>query len=115
MDGKEKDRKHERVNKQCFIVVKTYDKDGELIEGYTGTTLNVSEGGALVETESPLPFLDVINLTLALEDVLIKLKGEVAHLKKREDSLIEMGFRFVDVGEKELKLLRNALKADILS
>lgn len=115
MDGQEKDRKHKRVEKLCFIVVKTYDENGELIEGYTGTTLNVSEGGALVETENPLHFLSKVDLTLALDDVLIKLKGEVAHLKKREDNLVEMGFKFIDVGEEELELLRNVLKADTSS
>ena len=115
MGDQKKDRKYPRLEKLWFTAVKSYDKDGELEEGYTGTTLNVSEGGMLVETENPLPFQVKINLTLALDDELIKLKGEVAHLKEREDGLVEMGFKFVEIGEKELKILRNALKKDTSS
>lgn len=112
MGDHDRDRQHERVEKQHFIVVKTYDEDGELVEGYTGTTLNVSEGGALVETENPLPFLSKVDLTLALDEVLIKLTGEVAHLKKREDGLVEMGFKFIDIKQEELNQLQKALKAN---
>jgi len=112
MSDQEKERKYPRVEKLCFTAVKAYGKNGELEKGYTATTLNVSEGGMLVEAENPLPHVAEFDLTLALDDELIKLKGEVAHLKKREDGLVEMGFRFIDIGDEELKILQNALKAE---
>jgi len=112
MSDQEKDRKYPRVEKLCFTAVKAYGKDGELEKGYTGTTLNVSEGGMLIETENTHPHVAEFDLTLALNDELIKLKGEVAHLKKRDDGLVEMGFRFIDIGEDELEILQKALRVD---
>jgi len=107
MSGKES-RKSPRVSKLCFTSVKRYDATGELEEAQIGKTLNISDGGILLETDHPLPFLAQLEIVIGLDDEMLKLKGEVVHLLKKEDTL-EMGIRFLEVSGKDREILRNSL------
>jgi len=103
-------RQYPRVSKLCFTAVKQYDTSGELEGAQLGKTLNLSEGGILLETDTPLPFLAQIEVLLGLESEMLKIKGEVAHLRRREEGLVEMGIRFVEISDHDLELLRSSLE-----
>ncbi len=108
MAGKES-RKSPRVSKLCFTSVKRYDTTGELEEAQVGKTLNISDGGILLETDHPLPFMAQLEIVIGLDDEMLKLKGEVVHLLKKEDGALEMGIRFLEVSSKDRETLRNSL------
>jgi c-di-GMP-binding flagellar brake protein YcgR len=107
--GNSDQRHFPRIGKICFTAVKKYNETGELEEGLTGETLNISEGGILLLTENPLPFLAKLDVVIGLANDMLKIKGEVAHLKKLDNGKIEMGIKFVKLSEYEKKALLEAL------
>jgi len=50
--------------------------------------------------------LCTISLTLALEDELMEIEGKVVFTRKSMDGQVETGIRFLDSGEKKVRLLR---------
>lgn len=109
MSGPDHHRKYPRIDKIMFSAVKRYDDDGELGEAYTGKTLNVSEGGVLIETDNPLPLRTHLDLVLGMDDNMLKLKGEVVHLEQKGDEIVDMGVMFLDMDEEARKALKRAL------
>ena len=81
------------------------ENDNKAIQGM-GRTLNVSEGGILLETHVPIDPQHRVLLTIAMEDDLMYFKGKIAHTKKREDGKFESGVEFVDLDEQKRRFLR---------
>lgn len=71
-----------------------------------GRTLNVSEGGILLETHTAVDPSYTVSLTLALEDELMDIKGKIAYSKKRMDGKYETGIQFFTPDDKKIRLLR---------
>ncbi len=71
-----------------------------------GRTLNVSEGGILLETHIPIDPQYVVLLDIAMEDDLMQFKGKIAHMKKREDGKFESGVAFIELDEEKTQFLR---------
>jgi hypothetical protein len=104
-------RRHPRLKRLLFAAAKRYSESGELEEGRIGVTLDVSEGGMMVMTESPLPFLARLDLFLGFGDQILKIKGEVTRLEKQAGTKTLMGIRFVDLDEESLAMLKAATAA----
>ncbi|WP_456385961.1 PilZ domain-containing protein [Desulfolithobacter sp.] len=68
----------ESLNLLDYLVV---DKDGKQGEYSMGRTINVSEGGVLIETHLPLPMGQQVMLTMGLKDELVDVMGRVVHTK----------------------------------
>ena len=64
-----------------------------------GRTLNVSEGGILLETRVPIDENMTVSLTIALEDDLVDFQGKVAHIKKCGGGKYEFGMEFIEMDE----------------
>jgi hypothetical protein len=71
-----------------------------------GRTLNVSEGGILLETRKALDVSYSVSLTVALEDELMDIQGRVAFSRKRVNGSYETGIQFLGFEEKKIRLLR---------
>ncbi|MDH5477880.1 MAG: PilZ domain-containing protein [Nitrospinota bacterium] len=101
-------RKHPRLRKLLFAAAKKYDDNGELEEGSIGMTMDISEGGMLIMTESPLPFMARLDLFLGFGDTILKVKGEVTRLEKQAGNKTLMGLKFLEVDDEALSLLKVA-------
>ena len=90
-----------------------YDLNNNQITQGMGRTLNVSEGGILLETHVPIDQDMTVSLTIALEDELMDFKGKAAHIYKSEGGKYEFGMEFIDMDEqrrlhlKQYMLIRN--------
>lgn len=71
-----------------------------------GRTLNVSEGGILLETRKPFDPSWTVSLTLALEDELMDIRGRVVFTRKGQADKYETGIQFLGSEEKKIRLLR---------
>jgi len=87
------------------------DESGQVILQGMGRTLNVSEGGILLETHVQIEPKHAVSLTIGLEDDLIDIKGTVVSSKPGEDDKFESGIQFSDIGETELIILKLYIKA----
>lgn len=71
-----------------------------------GRTLDVSEGGAKVETHRQLEKGTKLELDIAVEDKIISAKGEVVYSEELVDGLFGTGIYFTSINEKDRRLLR---------
>lgn len=102
-------RVYPRVNRLKLTAVELFDELGELAEETIGRTLNISEGGMLLEMVKPLPLLSKVALSVGLGDAVAHIEGEVVHLRKNEEGRIETGIQFIGVSEENRKIIRNLL------
>ncbi len=99
-------RRTPRVDSPNLLTYVCLDERNTMVSQGMGRTLNVSEGGILLETHVPIDPQHLILLDIALEDDLMQFKGRIAHTRKREDGRIESGVAFIDLDEKKTQFLR---------
>jgi len=81
------------------------ENNHEMMQGM-GRTLNVSEGGILLETHVPIDPHHIVSLTIALENDLMDLKGKIAYSRKQEDGKFESGIEFMEMDEEKRRFIR---------
>ena len=99
-------RKTTRVESPNLLTYVCLDQDNNMVGQGMGRTLNVSEGGILLETHIAIDPQYVVLLDIAMEDDLMQFKGKIAHIKKREDGKIESGVAFIELDEEKTQFLR---------
>ena len=99
-------RRAPRVDSPNLLTYVCFDEENSMVSQGMGRTLNVSEGGILLETHVPIDPQHLILLDIALENDLMQFKGRIAHTRKREDGLIESGVAFIDLDEEKTQFLR---------
>jgi hypothetical protein len=72
-----------------------------------GRTLDVSEGGAKIETHRQLEKGLQLELEIAVEDQIISAKGEVLYSQELRDGLFGTGISFTSINEEARRLLRS--------
>lgn len=102
-------RTYPRVNRLKLTAVELFSELGELEEGTIGRTMNISEGGMLLEMVKPLPLLSKVALSVGVGDDVAQMDGEVVHLRKNEEGRIETGIQFIGLTEETRKIIRNLL------
>lgn len=99
-------RLYPRIHALNLISYDCLDESGQVIMQGMGRTLNVSEGGILLETHVQIePQTDVL-LSIGLEDDLIEIKGKVITSKPGKEAKFESGIQFLKVGEAEFVILK---------
>jgi len=71
-----------------------------------GRTLDISEGGILLEAHQHFPLLSQIDVAIAIGDRIIDIKGKVVHLSETDDGKIHMGIQFMEMAEADRELIR---------
>jgi len=102
----EEKRRQPRVGSHNLLSYVCLDEENETVKQGMGRTLNVSEGGILLETHDSINPKHIIMLTIALEDEIIDVKGKITFQKRREDGKYEHGIQFIEIDEKINKFLK---------
>ncbi len=102
-DEKRIDPRIESSNLLSYICLD--ENNHEMMQGM-GRTLNVSEGGILLETHVPIDPHHIVSMTMALEDDLMDFKGKIAYSRKREDGKFESGIEFIEMDEEKQRFYR---------
>jgi c-di-GMP-binding flagellar brake protein YcgR len=71
-----------------------------------GRTLDVSVGGAKVETHRELSTGTELDMDIAIEDRLISAKGVVVRVEQLKSGLFGTGIRFTSISEADRELLK---------
>ncbi len=109
MNNNPNERKFPRVIKAYFTAAKWYAKNGEPWLADVGATINISEGGLLLEVDKAPPFLATLSLSLGFENEIIKIEGEVARLIKKDNGKIELGIKFTNITDDNREAIHRAL------
>jgi len=81
------------------------DKQNKTIQGM-GRTVNISEGGIMLETHVPIdPSLHIF-FTIALEEDLMDFKGKIIHSMKSDDGRFLYGIEFSEMNDVKTGFLK---------
>ena len=99
-------RKGPRIDSPNLLSYICLDEDNSELTQGMGRTLNISEGGILLETHTSMNPHQMISLTIAMEDDMLEIKGKITFCKKREDGKFETGVRFTEKDEAKERFLK---------
>ena len=94
-------RKYERAETCNPISYKSIDKDGEIVVNNMGRAINVSRSGISLETAHPIEAEYVSLSTVDLDDILIKIKGQLIYCRKTDSGMYQAGIRFIASGQEK--------------
>jgi len=100
------ERKNLRIDSLHLLFYVCCDENNNEVMQGMGKTLNVSEGGIMLETHVSIDVELNVLLTIALEDDLMDFKGKIVNSRKREDGKFEYGIEFVEINHEKRLLLR---------
>lgn len=104
------ERHHPRVRNLNLVQISRFDEAGVHADLATGRTLDISTGGIRLELHYSLPLRSVVELTLALDEELIEVRGKVVYLKEIDDERCAMGIQFTDMTAKDRQRLGRHLE-----
>ena len=74
--------------------------DGFLLDRGMGKILDISQGGLLMETNTPIGSKFIFLTSLDIKEKLIKLKGKVVYCREAKPKTFHTGVSFVETDEK---------------
>lgn len=104
-------RKHQRYNSLHLVSYKLFSENNELCGQGVGRTLNISQGGILLEIENQIDDeIKAVHMEIALDDTLIIISGAVTFIKKQNKGNILCGVKFQRIMPGSLELLLNYIR-----
>jgi len=104
-------RKHHRIGSLNLLNYVCLDENHNEVNQGMGRTLNVSQGGILLETHIPIDKRHIISLSIGLENELVDIEGKVVYCRNGKEGKFESGIEFQSINEKSLKLLNRYIVA----
>jgi c-di-GMP-binding flagellar brake protein YcgR len=78
-----------------------------------GRTLDLSEGGMLLECSQTVPSDNKeVEVILGIREHVIKIKGEIVHVRDLEDENIGLGIAFKDLSEDDAQIISGFMNED---
>jgi len=99
-------RRHRRVKSQNLLSYVCLDQNNRALCHSMGKTLNVAEGGILLETYDLIDTRHTVAMTIGLRDETIDIKGKVVHYKIDKDEKYRLGIQFIDMDNNKLRILK---------
>jgi hypothetical protein len=106
-----KNRKHQRFDCLNLLSYSCYDEKKRLVQQGMGRTLNVSQGGILLETHKPLDTSHKLALTIGFDDKLMDVKANIIYSRLGNDGKYESGLQFVETDEDSLRIMNQYIQA----
>jgi Tfp pilus assembly protein PilZ len=103
-------RKHPRVETNKGISYLLKDDDGNRIKEGTGRTINISQGGILIETDTPFTWQDILQMSIDVEGELVTISGKVVYCNTVDSEIFRTGIEFLKTNEKILSFVIGLLK-----
>jgi hypothetical protein len=110
---KDNQREHPRFRSLNLLTYFCIDENRDVVQQGMGRTLDVSEGGILLETHAPIALQHTISLTIGLEDDVTEIDGRAVYSKPGESGKYESGIAFYGKNKEGLRVLRKYIKAFI--
>ena len=103
-------RQHKRVEAVNLVSYALVDEDNDIIGQGMGRTLNIGQGGILLETHIKIETPYILLMGIGLECDVIDIKGRVTHSRANDESKFETGVRFLESNEQIRKILSTFIK-----
>jgi CRP-like cAMP-binding protein len=107
MGGIEKRIHKSRIDSKNLVAYSCMDDSGSVIKQGMGRTLNVSEGGILLEIHKPFEAGTILFLSIGFEEEVCDISAKVVYIQNGDDGMYKCGMSFQDVDEKMAAFLKN--------
>lgn len=111
MKNNEQKRKHDRIDSLLLLNYICRDENNEEVNQGMGRTLNVSQGGILLETHVPVDKNHTISLSIGIEEDLVDIQGKVIYNRQGDSGKTETGIEFINVDQASLRVLNQYIDA----
>ena len=113
MSDKRLKPRHKRLETLNLVSLSHKDPDGRVDLEIVGRTLDLSEGGILLECSHTVPSghreVDVI---LGIREHVIRVTGEIVHMRDLDDDNIGIGIAFKDLSADDARIITDFLSED---
>ena len=106
-----KNRKHARIDSLNLLSYSCFDDNQQLVGQGMGRTINVSEGGILLETHSVIETQYIMSLSIGLGDDVADIKGKIVSSKPVENDRFQTGVEFVETDKKTGIFIKKYIEA----
>lgn len=103
-------RKHRRFDSGNLLSYVCLDENDKVIQQGMGKTIDVSEGGILLETHVSINPDYTILLSIGFENDMADIRGNVIYSRKRGDGMIESGIKFSGITGECQEILTSFIK-----
>jgi len=103
-------RKHPRVEINNLISYICIDDSSNQTKEGKGKAINISQGGILLETHDSFEWLDILILTINIENESVSIKGKVIYCNADDFGKFRAGIQFLETNEKILSFVINLLE-----
>ena len=110
-DSSDQERHYPRVKNLSLVQVDRHDDRGLQADLATGRTLDLSPGGMRLELHHPLPLRTIVEMSLALGNEIVDVRGKVVYLEELDGDRCAMGVQFLDVAEEARRVLERYVAA----
>lgn len=98
-------RRFPRLDSSHLISFTHFDESDTPDDVGMGKTLDLSEGGVMIQTHRPFPINTGLEMVIALEERMITVRGRVVHVRQVEEDLYDVGVCFTEIDDAEKKSL----------
>ena len=103
MSMSNQDRKSPRLDSDQFISYRVFDSENRVCDEGMAKTKDISQSGVAVENRTAFEVGSTVELTIALAEDLIKVKGIVRNVDKNSEDQYNIGIEFSEISEDQLK------------
>lgn len=105
----EERRKHPRVPVQTVFSYICLDEDGHPIDEGMGTTVDISQGGIMIETSRPIETETLLLVSVNKDKKLVEIRGKVVHSRAIGPSKHLHGIQFKGSPEEVTKMVKSLI------
>jgi Tfp pilus assembly protein PilZ len=109
--SKKERREHPRIHCFNLLAYVCMNENSETVRQGMARTLDVSEGGILMETHVPIDPQHTVSLTLGLEDELTNIQGKVVHFRTDGNGRFQSGIQFMETEAPTSRILKKFIVA----
>ena len=108
-EGELKRRKFKRIDSLNLVSYIHYNEKGNPDYEGAARTLDLSENGILLDTGIEFDKNTVVEMEIAIEEKILKIKGIILRVVKQEDS-IHLGVQFIETSEEVMGILKRFIQ-----
>lgn len=103
-------KRQDRYDSKNLVAYTSVDDHGQVVKQGMGRTLNVSEGGILLETYKPVDPAYAVLLSIGLADNVVEIRARVVYNRIIEDGLFACGLSFQEIDRDSLPVLNDFIR-----
>ena len=105
----EERRKHPRIAVQSVFSYICLDDDGQPIAEGMGTTIDISQGGIMIETSRPIETETLLLISIDQNKQMLEIKGKVVYTRAIGPAKHLAGIQFLGSREEVMKIVKNLI------